>query len=228
MTCCDRLQTVHPIASGWTKSKAVFAIILVIGVAMAGAVDAQNLYCCTANTAAPAGSAPVLYNLPNGGGAALTQARSVSGIVDATITLYLRTDDCVPVVNFTATDMWLEKEVVASTGNFAACLSGTTADANTDAVGVTTWTAPLRAGGWSTSRTLVVVAGAALIASAPLDLRHNSADLNGDGVANLADIPLFAGDYLGPYAFRSDLWFDGAVDLSDIPRLAGGIGAVCQ
>ncbi|MBK7189937.1 MAG: hypothetical protein IPH86_14995 [bacterium] len=178
--------------------KTAFAIILVMGLAMATAADAQNLYCCTAEMAAPASAAPVLYNLPNGSGAAFTQARSSTGIVDATISLYLRTDACVPVVNFTATDMWLEKEVVANSGNFVACLGGTTSDANTDAEGVTTWTAPLRAGGWSTSRTLVVINGAAVFESAPLNLRHNSADLNGDGVANLADIPLFAGDHLGP------------------------------
>lgn len=210
-----------------TNAKAVFAIILVMGVAMATAAEAQNLYCCTASTAAPTGVAPVLYNLPNGGGAAFTLAGSTAGVVDATITLTVRTDDCVPLANLTASDMWLEKEVVAGTGNFVACMSGTIADANTNAEGVTTWTAPLRAGGWSTSRTLVVINGSPLIESAPLNLRHNSADLNGDNVANLADIPLFAGDYFGPYAFRSDLWFDGAVNLSDIPRLAAGIGAGC-
>jgi hypothetical protein len=227
MTCCDRRQTIHPIAPGLTKSRAVFAIILVMGMTMAAAADAQNLDCATASTAAPAGVIPVLYNLPNGSGAPFTQAGSAAGLVDATITLTLRTDACVPVVNFTATDMWLEKQVVAGTGNFVACTLGTTADANTDADGVTTWTAPLRAGGWSTSGTMVVVNGAA-VPGAPLNLRHNSADLNGDEVANLADIPLFASDYFGPYAFRSDLWFDGVVNLSDIPRLAEGIGASCR
>jgi len=227
MTCCDRRQTIHPIAPGLTKSRAVFAIILVMGMTMAAAADAQNGYCCTANTAVPAGVTPVLYNLPNGSGAPFTQAGSAAGLVDATITMTLRTDDCVPIANHTATDMWLEKVVAAGTGNFVACLSGTTADANTDADGVTTWTAPLRAGGWSTSGTMVVINGVAL-PTAPVVLHHNSADLNGDEVANLADIPLFASDYFGPYAFRSDLWFDSVVNLSDIPRLAEGIGASCR
>ncbi len=227
MARCGKRRSTNSIASGLAISTTICAIILVMGMTMAAAANAQNLYCCTATMAAPADAAPVLYNLPNGGGAPLTQAGSASGIVDATITLNLRTDACVPLANFTATDMWLEKEAVAGTDNFVACSSGTTADANTDANGVTTWTAPLRAGGWSTSRTVVVVAGTAIFESAPLNLRHNSADLNGDGVANLSDIPLFAGDYLGPYAFRSDLMFDGAVNLSDIPRLAAGIGAAC-
>ena len=161
MTCCDRRQTIHPIAPGLTKSRAVFAIILVMGMTMAAAADAQNGYCCTANTAVPAGVTPVLYNLPNGSGAPFTQAGSAAGLVDATITLTLRTDDCVPIANHTDPDMWLEKVVAAGTGNFVACLSGTTADANTDAEGVTTWTAPLRAGGWSTSGTMVVINGVA-------------------------------------------------------------------
>jgi hypothetical protein len=124
--------------------------------------------------------------------------------------------------------MWLEKEVVASTGNFIACTGGTTADLNTNASGVTTWAAPLRAGGWSTSKTLVVINGAALTSNTGLILQHNSADINGDGNANLSDIPLFATDFsAGSNAFRSDLQYDGFVNLSDIPRLASGVGAVC-
>lgn len=208
------------------KLTGVFSIALVIAAAsaMAGVPD---LNLSTASTAAAPGVTPVMYNLPNGLGSTFAQARSTGGVVNATITLTVLDGGGVPVANFSAADMWLEKEVVASTGNFIACAGGTTADANTNASGVTTWAAPLRAGGWSTSKTLVVINGSALNSNSGLVLRHNSADMNGDGSANLSDIPLFASDFYGAYAFRSDLLFDGVVNLSDIPRLAAGVGAVC-
>lgn len=211
-----------------TKATVVFAITLVMGVAIAATAGAQFLDCTTASTAAPAGVTPVLFNLPNGQGSTFTQAGSTGGVVDATITLTLRTEDCQPIANFSRNDMWLEKEVVTGAGNFTACMGGTVADANTNAAGVTTWVAPLRAGGWSTSRTLVVVNGMALTTNTGLILRHNSADLNGDRVANLSDIALFAADYVsGLNPLRSDLQYDGIVNLGDIPRLASGIGADC-
>lgn len=208
------------------KLTGVFSIALVIAAAsaMAGVPDLQL---STASTAAGVGVTPVMYNLPNGLGSTFAGARSVGGIVNATITLTVLDGGGVPVANFSANDMWLEKEVVASTGNFIACTGGTTADLNTNASGVTTWAAPLRAGGWSTSKTLVVINGAALTSNTGLVLRHNSADINGDGNANLSDIPLFVTDFYGAYSFRSDMLFDGVVNLSDIPRVASGVGAVC-
>ncbi|MBK9473789.1 MAG: hypothetical protein IPO18_16215 [bacterium] len=208
------------------KLTGVFSIALVIAAAsaMAGVPDLQL---STASTAAGVGVTPVMYNLPNGLGTTFANARSTGGVVNATITLTVLDGGGVPVANFSANDMWLEKEVVASTGNFAACTGGTTADLNTNASGVTTWAAPLRAGGWSTSKTLVVINGAALTSNTGLILQHNSADINGDGNANLSDIPLFVADFYGAYSFRSDLLFDGIVNLSDIPRVASGVGAVC-
>ena len=208
------------------KLTGVFSIALVIAAAsaMAGVPDLQL---STASTAAGVGVTPTMYTLPNGLGTTFANARSTGGVVNATITLTVLDGGGVPVANFSANDMWLEKEVVASTGNFAACTGGTTADLNTNASGVTTWAAPLRAGGWSTSKTLVVINGAALTSNTGLILQHNSADINGDGNANLSDIPLFVADFYGAYSFRSDLLFDGIVNLSDIPRVASGVGAVC-
>lgn len=208
------------------KLTGVFSIALVIAAAsaMAGVPDLQL---STASTAAGVGVTPTMYNLPNGLGTTFANARSTGGVVNATITLTVLDGGGVPVANFSANDMWLEKQVVANTGNFAACTGGTTADLNTNASGVTTWAAPLRAGGWSTSKTLVVINGAALTSNTGLVLQHNSADINGDGNANLSDIPLFVADFYGAYSFRSDLLFDGIVNLSDIPRVASGVGAVC-
>jgi len=211
------------------KLSGVFSIALVIGAATVAMAGVPDLQLSTASTAAPVGSTPVLYNLPNQLGSPFNQARAAGGaVVDATITLTVLDGGGVPVINFSASDMWLEKEVVANTGNFVACTGGTTANANTNNLGVTTWAAALRAGGWSTSKTLVVINGSPLTSNTGLVLRHNSADLNGDGVANLADIPLFANDFYGAYAFRSDLQYDGVVNLADIPKLASGNGAACQ
>lgn len=207
------------------KLTGVFSIALVIGAATFAVAGVPDLQLSTASTAAGVAS-PVMYNLPNGLGATFALARTTSGTVNATITLTVLDGGGVPVANFSAADMWLEKAVSAGTGNFIACTGGTTADVNTNASGVTTWAAPLRAGGWSTANTLVVINGSPLTSSSGLNLRHNSADINGDGVANLSDIPLFAGDY-GSTTFRSDLLFDGTVNVSDIPRLASGVGAVC-
>lgn len=210
------------------KLTGVFSIALVIGAATFAVAGVPDLQLSTASTAAGAGVTPVLFNLPNGLGSTFAQARSLGGVVNATITLTVLDGGGVPVANFSASDMWLEKEVVAGTGNFVACNGGTVADVNTSGVGVTTWANPLRAGGWSSSKTIVVINGAALTSNSGLVLQHNSADINGDGIANLSDVPLFATDFsVLPAALRSDLQFDGLVNLSDIPRLAAGIGAAC-
>jgi len=211
------------------KLTGVFSIALVIGAASLAIAGVPDLQMSTASTAAGAGVTPVLYNLPNAGGASFSAARSGAGVLtDATITLTVLDGGGVPVANFSAADMWLEKEVVAGTGNFIGCTGGTAANFNTNAAGVTVWAAPMRAGGWSTSKTMVVISGAALTSNAGLVLRHNSADINGDGAANLSDIGDFATDYFaGTNPFRSDLQFDGSVNLSDIGTLASGIGAAC-
>lgn len=207
------------------RNVAVFLISLAFAAASAMA-GVPNLSMSTASTAAGEGVIPVLYNLPNGHGSAFGDARSTGGVVNATITVTLLTGAGAPVTNFPAADLWLVKEVVAGTGNFIACIDGTTADQNTNASGVTTWSAPLRAGGWSMSKTVVVVGGSPLESNAGLVLRHNSADINGDGTANLSDIPAFAADF-GTTAFRSDLMYDGSVNVSDVPRLAAGMAAAC-
>lgn len=82
-------------------------------------------------------------------------------------------------------------------------------------------------GGWSTGVTHATVNGAALTSHDGLDIRHNSPDLNGDGVVDLADIEGFAADYGAANACRSDLWNDGTVDLNDLSLLARSLDAQC-
>lgn len=200
----------------------LFIQMTVAGIAAAGVPDLQN---STAWTAAPPGSQPVLCNAPDGNGSPFAMARTLNGLVDATITIELRDGANAPVAYFSAFDLWLETDGPEAT--FMACASGTSADRNTDLSGRSVWAAPLWAGGWSTGRTRVMINGAALTSNAGLEIRHNSPDLNGDRVVDLSDVAAFATDYFGADAFRSDLWYDGVVDLADIPLLARAFGALC-
>ena len=174
----------------------------------------------------PGDAGRVLFNVPNGSGSAFTEARTLEdGQVDATITLYLRDSDNVPIANYPREDTWLAYIITDTLG--VPCTSGTTADYDTDVNGETTWVNPLRAGGWSEGPTVVMIAGSPLL-SGDLNLGHNSADINGNGVVNLQDVALFAGDlYGGGYMFRSDFHYDGVVNLSDVGKLAQSLGAAC-
>lgn len=205
----------------------LFSIFLVIAVTASAYANIPDMEMSTASTAVGDDVTPVMFNLPNGQGSSFAQARVADGYVDATITLYVRDSIGEPVTWLSSYDMWLETEVTAGSGNFAACAAGTTADFNTDAAGITRWAAPLRAGGWSSARTLVYIVGMRLTSNNGLMLQHNSADSNSDGEVNLVDIQIFVNDLHGAYAFRSDLFFDGVVNLNDVPRLARSVGATC-
>jgi len=205
------------------KFMGIFACVLMIGSAALATAGVPDLQLSTASRAYAGPETAVLFNIPNGGGNAFTSAAIAAGTVDATITLTLLDGAGVAVANFPFEDAWVE----SADGGLFACVGGTSADANTDANGVTTWANPLAAGGNSEAVTVVMVSGAALTSSGGLAISHNSADINGDGVVNLTDVPIFAGDFFGAYAFRSDFSFDGSVNLSDVVRLAQALGAEC-
>jgi hypothetical protein len=87
---------------------------------------------------------------------------------------------------------------------------------------------PLRAGAASQTVTYVMVNGEALTSNAGLALWHNSPDINGDGIVNLSDVPLFASDYLGGLdPFRADYQYDGVVNLSDVVKVSQAFGSQC-
>ena len=207
------------------KIMGIFACTLILGSAALATAGVPDLAQSTAARAYLGPETAVLFNAPNGGGSAFTEAVIPGGaVVDATITLHLVDGSGADIPNFPFEDAWIE----SADGGMVACIGGATADANTDAGGLTQWQTPLQAGGASQALTVVYVSGAPLTSGAGVAVSHNSTDINADGVVNLADVPLFAGDFYGGLnPFRSDFAYDGFVNLSDVVKLAQSLGASC-
>ncbi len=205
------------------KIMGIFAITLMVGAASFATAGIPDLDQSVSSRAYTGPEAAVMFNMPNAGGTAFTAARILTGPVDATVTLVLKDGLGAFIANFPFEDMWLQ----AADGGMVPCTGGSTADFNTDVVGETSWVNPMAAGGFSQSLTEVMISGIALTSSAGELISHNSADINGDGVVNLSDIPSFVGDLNGAYNFRSDFAFDGLVNLSDVVRMSSAIGASC-
>jgi hypothetical protein len=166
-----------------------------------------------------------LFNLPNGGGSSFAEAQDAGNggaVEDATITATIVDGNFDPIAGFPAEDLWL----ASVDGGMVPCVGGTSADADTDANGVTTWANPLNAGGSSEALCEIMVSGDALT-SASLALRFNSADLNSDGTVGLTDVGLFSTIFYGAYDFSADFFADGSMGLSDVGRLALGLGGSC-
>jgi len=163
-----------------------------------------------------------VYNLPNAAGDPLNDVYVLGGSkTDATVTLTLVDGTPTPIFNYPFEDMWIESNDPA----MAICPGGSTADANTDANGQTTFSGALFAG-FNGAGLVVVINGDAL-EQQPLDFLFNSPDMNGDLVVNLTDVVLFAGVYYGAYEYAADFYWDGVINLSDIVLLAQGQGATC-
>lgn len=161
---------------------------------------------------------------PDGGGRSFDDALLPWGdTADATITLVLRNANGDPVPDFPREDMWL----VSDDDGLVPCVSGTIADANTDAAGMTQWQNPLFGGGYSEALTEVRVNGAPIELTIGVHLSFNSPDINGDLVVNLTDVALFAMDFFGDYQFRSDFFRDGQINLQDLATFAPAYGATC-
>jgi hypothetical protein len=165
-----------------------------------------------------------LFVVPDGSGAAFTEAMAEWGYeVDATVNLQLFDWGGNPIEAYPAEDMWLE----ASDGGLIYCAGGTCADGPTDAEGIAQWVSPLHAGGHSQELCQVLVNGSALWSQAGLPLHFNSADINGDLRVDLTDVSLFAMDFFGMYAYRSDFYHDGQLNIADLAKLAQAMGASC-
>ena len=202
------------------KLMGIFTITLIVCAASLAIAGVPDVTQCSA-TSGHAGFA-VLMNVPNGNGNPFTAASDGSGTVDATITVVVNDGTPAAIANYPFEDIWLE----SLDNGMVACVGGATADASTDALGVTQFQTPLQAGGWSLADTRVLINGQAIPGNVALG--HNSPDLDGSGAVNLTDVQIFAGDFFDvAYNFRSDLFFDAVVNLSDLPLLAAAIGAAC-
>jgi hypothetical protein len=207
----------------------IFAVTLIVcgaSVAVAGIVDLEE-----STASAATGGTLSLFCLPNGGGSAFADAYVKGGSggatvgADATITLTLRDGGGFAIPNYSAEDMWLQWTNEAT---MIVCSGGTIADADTDAAGVTTWANGLRLGGYAQVNVQVRVNGDALTSSAGIALHVNSADVNFDGIVNLADVGTFSSDFANPVVqYRSDFANDGVMNVADVGKMALGVGASC-
>jgi hypothetical protein len=168
--------------------------------------------------------------VPDGSGDPLSNAQLFGGqTVDATVTVRLVDGIGAPIANFPFQDLWLTGE---SATEFACAGPGFLADANTNADGLTVFAQAPYGGGWSEGPIWVYLIGdrgqdPITGEHPPLAMRWNSPDLNADGVVNMIDLVEFAGDYFGPYAYRSDFVWDGTINLTDVVRFVEALGAGC-
>jgi hypothetical protein len=182
------------------------SMLLMAGAASAGIPDEVQ------STASSAGGTVMIT--PSGAGGTLAAA-------GATVTVTLLDASMLPVPNYPFQDIWLD-----DTGDFAIalCQGGSTADANTNASGVTTIGGVISGGGF-TQTTQVWVAGTPL-SGAALTVALNSPDINGDLAVDIVDFGTFGTDF-GSTLFRSDFVFDGSVDIADFGTFGVSFGQVC-
>jgi len=206
----------------------LFVCTLILGVASFATAGVPDLGNSEADFTSFDGSAALsLFNLPSGAGSAFDACQLADGsIVDGSITITVRDGNNDIIAGFPREDMWL----ASVDGGMVPCVGGTIADADTDADGLTDWSAAMNAGGYSSANCAVMISGDQVTGGAGgsvFALHFNSADMNADGSVDLADVGLFAGVFFGAYDFSADFFADGALNLSDVGRLATGVGGSC-
>lgn len=224
-------------AAGRTLRVAAAAVVAFLAAPPAGALPPHPPNCNAWIT--PAGSPPVsLFTIPNGTGHSFAQAVACPAPGSPAVTPIVINVEMLDVTGapaappVPATDLWL----VTAAGGMAPCPNGkmTTADAPTNALGRTTFTQPLHAGGASSypgepMHVLYVdPAGTIWVIGPILFVYVNSPDIDGNGIVNLSDLVHFATDIQGGvYVYRSDFHFDLILNLTDIILFATAVGASC-
>lgn len=208
------------------KTVLFFALLIVpiTSLATSGVPDFSNCYATCAYS-----DHVSLLVVPDRSGQLFTEASARDlagdGPIDATITLTLLDYNGNPIVQYPAEDVWLE----TSLSGMTACYGGfhAHADGPSDQNGVMTFTSALFAGGFSSvGEQLVILINGMPLFGYNMDIMVNSPDIDGNGVVDLSDIVLFAGDMSG-YNFRSDFHQDGVLNLVDVVIMAGSVGAGC-
>jgi len=172
-----------------------------------------------------------LLAIPDGSGPGFAGATVFGGdTVDASFTFRLVDQYGDPVPHYPFEDLWLQ-----GSGNLRDCDGRPclVADENTDLDGRTSFSVPVRGGGWSTEPMGLFVSGSPAqdpdgTFLDPLPILVNSPDINGDGAVNLADIVPFTIDLGAGTGFRSDLVWDGVINLSDVVTFVQHLGASCE
>ena len=226
----DLMNVYDPMKAPWPsveRTRVLEDILLYFG--MIGSTGGDKVPDLVLSTATTAATAPVaLYVLPDGNGDPLADATMYGGgKMAATITLNLVDANMVPIPDYPAEDLWLKTDQ----NGLVLCEGGAVADANTDAAGVTTWSGPLRGGGYTNpggGETMQVMVAGSPLAQPGFDIQVHSPDLNGDLLVNLMDFSLFSGDWMGPFHIRSDFYWDDVLNLSDAILFVEGGGASCQ
>lgn len=204
------------------------ALLIVLLVGSASVTLAQGtpdpIKSFVATEGIPPGVIAVSFNLPTDleieNRPGLLEAMTLDGMVDGTITLYIRDSDDKPVSGVVA-------ELRDLTGNLISCVPSWGDDASDDD-GKITWSEYLYFGG-SSQEPLTVFIDNVEFMPCDVPLHHNSPDINADTEVFIGDVQKFALDfYSGSYAFRSDFNYDGILNLSDVPRLAGNWGLMCE
>jgi len=206
------------------KIMGLFVCVLVLSSAAMATAGIPDLTNTLANMDGAGANTVALFNLPNAGGSAFDEAQiyGVGTAIDATITMVVLDAYGAPVADFPSEDMWLE----SVDGGMVPCTGGTAADFTTNAAGETSWEDPMNAGGCSEEFTQVIINGLPLN-QGPFAMHFNSADMNGDGAVNLADVGNFSSVFYGEYSFCADFSADGVLNLTDVGRLAQGSGTMC-
>jgi hypothetical protein len=191
------------------------SMLLMAGAASAGIPDD------TTSTATSAGG--IVMITPSGAGASLASH-------GATVTVTVLDVGSLPVANYPFQDIWLDD---VGNGEISLCQGGSSADANTNASGVTTIGGVISGGGF-TLITQVWIAGTPLTAPMTDGLpspsasspAFNSPDIDGSLGVDIVDFGTFGADF-GSTQFRSDLVADGVVDISDFGTFGTSFGQVC-
>lgn len=208
----------------------ILVMVLLFGLPTDASPQAPDPDLCYASVA---NSEPVSVLVrPDGGGWPLAEAMLFGGTrTNATITLTVVDGAGTPVIGFPAEGLYLVGSGCDPFTCLNVCGSGSIADGSTNALGQTTFSGPLWAGGSNVGAgvmidTIPLPESPLLIQGGDL-LQFNGPDINGDLAVNLVDVSLFAGDYFGSYDYRSDFYWDGVVNLTDISILAQSLGASC-
>jgi hypothetical protein len=142
----------------------------------------------------------------------------------ATVTVTVRDGNNDPIAGYAFQDIVLDGAI---SSDLNICPGGSTADGNTDASGVATFSNTIAGGGF-TQNGLQVYLGGQPLNGAALNIDVNSPDINGDRTVTVSDVGAFAGDFgSGSFVFRSDFVPDGVLNISDVGRFATAVQEVC-